>query len=485
VSLTNSGNQANSYSQYPSISADGRYVSFDSNASNLVPNGNSNNVYVRDLQAGTTEEVGVGSSGRQANGDAFGSSMSADGRYVTFTSYADNLVPNDSNGNSADVFLHELPGQDGEPQEDDTRRDTTAPAADIVTPPDGAVYARNQTVGADYSCEDEAEGSGLKSCEGTVAKGQPIDTGSLGTKTFTVRATDNAGNASFVAHTYTVAECTITGTPGADVLEGSAGYDRICGLGGNDTLEGLGGNDELVGGAGDDSLDGGPGTDAAHFTTSPVGVTASLVTNEALGGGLDVMTNMEDLIGSNHNDTLIGSGSRNNLSGMGGVDQLFGLEGADRLAGGSQDDALRGGAGDDRVAANGGSDYLFGEDGADSLDSKDGVEGNDALDGGTGANACSTDPTEESIANCEEIDKSAPSSSATAKDSAGNSYNSGTWTSKDVTVSLSANDGSGSGIKQIVNMTWAEHLLVETFRLLDRVKRGNVTGASSLIHSDE
>jgi Ca2+-binding RTX toxin-like protein len=292
--------------------------------------------------------------------------------------------------------VHERQVQDG------TTPDTTAPTADIVTPPDGADYVRNQTVGAYYSCEDEAGGSGLESCEGTVAQGQLIDTGSLGAKTFTVRATDNAGNVSSITSTYTVAECHITGTPGDDVLEGSAGSDRICGLGGNDTLKGLGGNDELVGGAGDDSLNGGPGTDAAYFTAASVGVTASLVTNQATGEGFDVMTSIENLIGSNHDDTLIGSGSKNYLSGRSGVDQLFGLEGHDRLMGGSQDDALRGGTGGDRIVANGGADDLFGEEGSDSLNSKDGVKANDALDGGTGTDACSTDPTEESIDNCEQ-----------------------------------------------------------------------------------
>jgi Ca2+-binding RTX toxin-like protein len=58
--------------------------------------------------------------------------------------------------------------------------------------------------------------------------------------------------------------------------------------------------------------------------------------------GFDSMRSIENLTGSNHDDTLIGSGSKNNLSGRSGVDQLFGLEGPDHLVGGPQDDALRG-----------------------------------------------------------------------------------------------------------------------------------------------
>jgi hypothetical protein len=63
---------------------------------------------------------------------------------------------------------------------------------------------------------------------------------------------------------------------------------------------------------------------------------------------------------------------------------------------------LRGGIVDDRVVANCGFDDLFGEEGADSLSSQDCAEGNDALDSGTGTDACSTDHTEESMANREQ-----------------------------------------------------------------------------------
>ena len=86
---------------------------------------------------------------------------------------------------------------------DDTT-DTTAPTVTIVTPPAGAVYARNQVVNADFSCADQG-GSGLASCVGTVADGQAIDTATLGPKTFTVTATDGAGNARVLNRTYTVA----------------------------------------------------------------------------------------------------------------------------------------------------------------------------------------------------------------------------------------------------------------------------------------
>ena len=85
------------------------------------------------------------------------------------------------------------------------QEDATAPAITLTTPADGASYLLGSTVLADYGCEDEAGGSGLASCVGTVADGAAIDTATVGAKAFTVSAEDEAGNAAAVTHTYTVA----------------------------------------------------------------------------------------------------------------------------------------------------------------------------------------------------------------------------------------------------------------------------------------
>ena len=93
----------------PAISADGRYVAFWSGASNLVP-GDTNehyDVFVRDRQLGTTDRVSVASNGTQANGDSAFPAISADGRYVTFESEASNVVPGDTN-HARDVFVRDL-----------------------------------------------------------------------------------------------------------------------------------------------------------------------------------------------------------------------------------------------------------------------------------------------------------------------------------------------------------------------------------------
>ena len=111
VSVATDGTQANNDNYSPAISADGRYVTFQSDASNLVP-GDTNgtwDVFVRDRQSGTTQRVNVATDGTQANSGSDSPAISADGRYVAFASYASNLVPGDTN-HSEDVFVRDLKG---------------------------------------------------------------------------------------------------------------------------------------------------------------------------------------------------------------------------------------------------------------------------------------------------------------------------------------------------------------------------------------
>lgn len=82
--------------------------------------------------------------------------------------------------------------------------DETDPTITITTPADGVEYILGQEVLADYTCQDEDGGSGLATCEGDVANGAAIDTSSVGPKSFTVNASDNAGNTAEVTHDYSV-----------------------------------------------------------------------------------------------------------------------------------------------------------------------------------------------------------------------------------------------------------------------------------------
>jgi Tol biopolymer transport system component len=107
VSVSSGGVQGNADSSDASISGDGRYVAFRSNARNLAGETNvDSDVFIRDRQTGTTEYVSVGLFGAEGNGSSIDLSVSADGRYVAFYSAADNLVPSDTNG-SPDIFLRD------------------------------------------------------------------------------------------------------------------------------------------------------------------------------------------------------------------------------------------------------------------------------------------------------------------------------------------------------------------------------------------
>jgi Tol biopolymer transport system component len=105
VSVSSGGTEANGTSNWQSISADGRYVVFYSEASNLVA-GDTNGVadiFVRDRALGTTERVSVAGTGAQANAACGACSITDDGRFVAFESYASNLAPGDTNGRR-DIF---------------------------------------------------------------------------------------------------------------------------------------------------------------------------------------------------------------------------------------------------------------------------------------------------------------------------------------------------------------------------------------------
>jgi LPXTG-site transpeptidase (sortase) family protein len=109
VSVSSAGAQANAYSQDPAISPDQRIVAFSSSATNLVA-GDTNgaiDVFVHDITTGETSRVSVASDGTQANYSAYSPSLSSDGRYVAFTSDANTLIPVDANGTTKDVFLHD------------------------------------------------------------------------------------------------------------------------------------------------------------------------------------------------------------------------------------------------------------------------------------------------------------------------------------------------------------------------------------------
>ncbi|WP_282794475.1 hypothetical protein [Streptomyces sp. CC224B] len=109
VSVGPGGAQGNAASTHPSLSTDGRSVAFVSASRNLVANDTNGtpDAFVRDLRTGTTERVSVRSNGKPSHGVVREVSLSPDGRYVVFTSTADDLVRGGDPNDLDDVFLHD------------------------------------------------------------------------------------------------------------------------------------------------------------------------------------------------------------------------------------------------------------------------------------------------------------------------------------------------------------------------------------------
>ena len=109
VSVSSTGQQANTESREPAISADGRYVAFSSAASNLVPGTTSGlvRIYLHDRSTKTTQLVSGSPFAAQPNGNSFRAQFGIDGQQVFFFSHASNLVPGDLN-NAIDLFVRDM-----------------------------------------------------------------------------------------------------------------------------------------------------------------------------------------------------------------------------------------------------------------------------------------------------------------------------------------------------------------------------------------
>jgi Ca2+-binding RTX toxin-like protein len=163
-----------------------------------------------------------------------------------------------------------------------------------------------------------------------------------------------------LVHGPSSAACTITGTPGDDVLEGTAQNDVICGLGGNDQIRGREGDDVISGGDGNDRIRGGGGKDR--------------------------------LYGDAGDDKIRGRADADRLVGGRGRDRLFGGRGNDRLRGSYASDILHGQSGNDRLVGGGGRNRLYGEAGNDLLISFLNDRGGDRVMGGAGRDRAEANP---------------------------------------------------------------------------------------------
>ncbi len=342
------------------LSADGQIVAFTSGSTNLVPGVSGAQLYVKNLITGDIQVASATVDGVLGNGFSGegGASLSADGRFVTFQSSANNLVPGDTNG-SADIFVKDL---------------QTGAITRVSVAADGT-QADNQVREPDIS----ADGSTIV-FETRATNLDPNDD-NPDTDLFVVRNPLFDGNAD-----------DLTGGNGDDTLFGGDGDDVLRGEAGNDMLFGEAGNDTLGPGSGPtDLLDGGEGNDTATFSNATASVVADLVLGTATRGlAVATMVSIENLRGSSLDDNLRGDAIANVIEGQEGNDVIDGREGDDLLRGDSGDDVIHGGDGNDTLiggpAGVDGDDQLFGGDGDDVLLPGAGV---DLLDGGAGSDTAS------------------------------------------------------------------------------------------------
>ena len=329
----------------PAVSADGRIVAYVSWFAGTTPS-----IYVRDTVGDTTREL-VFSHFGDADDGSVAPAVSGDGRIVAFIT--------DGWGTAVD------------PVEDDdlyvwnrvtgryTRITRSLPIhthfeASLSVSGDGRVLVFSGSGGGEESLmwvHDQRTGVTAPVTTNQTGSGD-FDGASLllsavtevGDRfAFISDRPEVAGDTNGVADVYlrSVPRCTITGTSGPDILEGTAGRDVVCGMAGDDLL---------IGGRGADILAGSAGVDTISYANAARGVAVDLGQGTARGQGRDVVSTVEDVIGSRYADLLTGGATRNLLRG---------LRGRDTVLGGYRSDVLHGGSGRDDL--DGGEDLLGGD----------------------------------------------------------------------------------------------------------------------------
>ncbi len=329
VSKTVAGVPGSGPSSQALLSADGTRVVFYTEATNLVP-GLSSGLVEKNLLTG--EVTARTSQGRVNSYEIIGS---GDLSTIAFpTSQA--LAPGDS-GFIQDIVLSiagggndTIHGGDG----DDTLNGLSGNDVLYGEGGDDGLYggAGDDTLDGGAGANDVAGYYGLGAgVTVDLAIAGPQDTGAAGIDTLI--AIEGLGGTDF-----------------ADVFFGEAGANNLIGYGGDDALNGRAGNDNLDGGLGNDTLIGGDGSDTASYFDAASGVAVSLAIagqQNTGAAGLDTLTEIENLGGSQFNDALTGDG---------GANSLYGYDGNDTLKGGGGDDSLYGMAGDDSYDGGSGVD---------------------------------------------------------------------------------------------------------------------------------
>ena len=350
VSCDKAGNLGTNHNKEAQISGDGRYVVFSSKAANLLGQGGDTNgvydIYRKDLHTGDIVRVSTSRTGEENNGDSLAPQVSADGRYVVFTSTGSKLVAGDTN-QAQDIFRKDL--QTG----DIVRLSTTAGGAEV-----------QNTVNNSYNPQMSPDGRFVTF--DTFSSLVPSDTND-GRDIYWVDTLlrDNAASVQaqrFVELSFEAglgASVSIAWGDGltstAVAADGVAAFHHAYASGGVKTA--------LV-----SVSEGGQVASAAYSIDLASGAITRNATPETpteggtTGGGGTVTP---PKVGTPGNDTMTGQAGNDALSGGAGNDTLSGLSGNDVLSGSTGNDVLHGGEGNDTLSGGAGKDVLAGGAGRD------------------------------------------------------------------------------------------------------------------------
>lgn len=403
----------------PDLSANGRYVTFESTSSNLVAGGSTaqTDVFFKDTVTGTTTRLSTSLSGSDGNGESINAHIAANGKMAVFQSDASNLVDNDANGYS-DIFVWDAASG--------AVRNVTKDLVAVSSPNNGAfnpdiavtadgdtivvfetgrslvaaddhnssdIYALNVTRGTIQLVSARADGTGVgaSSYDASISDDGRWVVFTSGSDSLV--ADDNNGYADVFVKDLVTGEIALVsraangkvGNQASGHAAISAGGDFIVFESGATNFASTDGNggfsdvfrvsnpllkDKLVGGAGNDTYV----LDRADTVVEEVGGGSDLIRasfSYTLGANVENL----QLTGT---AAINGKGNElgNGIYGNEANNVLDGAAGGDLLRGAGGDDRLRGGAGADRLVGGSGNDVLTGGTGADTffLDSRIGSD---------------------------------------------------------------------------------------------------------------
>jgi Tol biopolymer transport system component len=417
------GAKSNADSFTPSISANGRFVAFASNASNLSPDDadGATDIFVRDLQAGTLALVSraAGAAGAKGSSGSAAPRISADGARIAFSSNAPNLDPDDPDA-APDVFVRDLRAQtttlvsraaDGGASNGDSFSPTISADGRFVAfgssatnlHPDDAdaitdVFVRDLLTG---TTQLASRGGGAGGPKGDGFSDEPAIAGDGHSLTFVSNATNLHPDDTDVIDDVFVRDLQSSSTrlvSRASSLAKGTGFSLAPSISDSGATVAFASNSANLTPDDPDTIVDVFARDVTSAPPAPpTGTDQPVAARRPQPGcslqGLQIVgtPRADRRSGTAGSDVLFGLAGNDVLAGLAGPDCVFGGTGNDRLSGGAGDDLLFGDAGADRLLGEAGSDRLTGGAGGDRLaggpgsDRLDGGPGTDRLDGGAGA----------------------------------------------------------------------------------------------------